>query len=298
MAPDLLGTMIYHRPVLAQAAVEALITDPSGTYVDATFGGGGHSRLILERLSTRGHLIGIDQDPEAPLTAISDARFAPVRANFRHLKALLENMGISTLNGLLADLGVSSHQLDTPSRGFSYRAEAPLDLRMDPTTGLPAYQWIPLQSEEYLANLLRNYGDLPLAKRLAKALLLGQPQTTTDLQTILRAVYGPKASKYLAQTFQALRIAINDELNALQDLLEAATELIQPHGRLVILTYHSGEARPLKALYQKPLREDPIYGHRKYTWKLIYKKRPSPEEIHENPRSRSAILWVLQKLSL
>jgi len=290
--------MTYHRPVLAQAAVEALITDPAGVYVDATFGGGGHSRLILARLHPHGHLIGIDRDPDAPFSAISDPRFTPLRANFRDLKALVERLGFSTITGLLADLGVSSHQLDTPQRGFSYRVQAPLDLRMDPTTGLPAYQWIPLQSEETLATILRNHGDLPRAKRLARILLLKRPQTTTDLAAILQSVYGPKAPGYRAQVFQALRIAINDELNALKALLEAATDLIRPHGRLVILTYHSGEARLLKPLYQKPIREDPLYGQHQYAWKLICKKHPSSEEIQENPRSRSATLWVLEKLSL
>ncbi len=290
--------MIYHRPVLAQAAVEALITDHAGVYVDATFGGGGHSRLILARLHPLGRLIGIDRDPNAPFSAISDPRFTPLRANFRDLEALLGRLGISSITGLLADLGVSSHQLDAPQRGFSYRVEAPLDLRMDPTTGLPAYEWLPLQSEDTLATILREYGDLPQAKRLARMLLLKRPQTTTDLVTLLQSVYGPRAFAYRAQVFQALRIAINDELNALQALLKAAAVLIRPHGRLVILTYHSGEARYLKPLYQRPIREDPIYGHHQYAWKLICKKRPSHEEIQENPRSRSATLWVLEKLSL
>lgn len=290
--------MIYHRPVLAQAAVEALVTDPAGVYVDATFGGGGHSRLILERLHAHGRLIGIDRDPDAPFSGISDPRFTPLRANFRDLKALVERLGFSAITGLLADLGVSSHQLDTPQRGFSYRVEAPLDLRMDPTTGLPAYEWLPLQSEDTLATILRHHGDLPRAKRLARILLLKRPRTTTDLAAILQSVYGPKAFAYRAQVFQALRIAINDELNALKALLEAATDLIRPHGRLVILTYHSGEARLLKPLYQKPIREDPLYGQHQYAWKLICKTHPSSEEIQENSRSRSATLWVLEKLSL
>ena len=288
--------MTYHRPVLAQAAVEALITEPGGTYVDVTFGGGGHSRLILERLSPEGRLLGIDQDPEAPLFELVDPRFIPVRANFRHLLQLLAERGIEEIDGLLADLGVSSHQLDTVERGFSYRAEAPLDLRMDPSAGVPAYVWLAQQSEEALITLFRAYGDLPQAHRLARAIRLHRPNTTTDLRNLAQAVYGYKAPAYLSQIFQALRIAINDEMGAMEALLQAATKVIRPQGRLVVLTYHSGEARLLKSLYQTPLAHDPIYGHYHYAWKLHNKLRPSQQEIQENPRSRSATLWILEKL--
>ncbi len=292
------GAMRYHQPVLAVKAVEALVTDPDGVYVDATFGGGGHSRFILERLSPQGRLLAIDQDPEAPFHAISDPRFIPLRANFRDLRVLLRELGLSSMSGLLADLGVSSHQLDTGERGFSFRVKAPLDLRMDPTRGIPACEWLPLQSETHLTTLLREYGDLPQAHRVARAILHRRPQTTTDLRDLLYSVYGSRASTYLAQAFQALRIAINDELTALDALLRAASETIPPDGRLVVLTYHSGEARRIKALYQNPQYMDPVYGHQHYTWKLLHKLRPSLEEIRENPRSRSATLWALQKLPL
>jgi 16S rRNA (cytosine1402-N4)-methyltransferase len=298
MVAGVFGAMTYHRPVLAREAVEALITDPNGVYVDATYGGGGHSRLILSRLGEKGRLIAIDQDPEAPFSDIEDARFTAVRANFRHLRALLESRGVKAIQGLLVDLGVSSHQLDTPERGFSYRAEGPLDLRMDPTKGLPAYEWLRRQSEESLTRILREYGDLPRAHRLAQALLHRSPQTTSELRAVVEAIYGHKALTYMAQTFQALRIALNDEMSALEELLRAATEVTLPYGRLVGLTYHSGEARRIKALYQTPLRIEPLYGHRHYAWKLLHKQRPSPEEIQENPRSRSATLWVLEKLPL
>jgi len=288
--------MTYHRPVLAQAAVEALVTDPGGTYVDATFGGGGHSRLILERLAPEGRLLGIDQDPEAPLFELTDPRFIPVRANFCQLLQLLAERGVQEINGLLADLGVSSHQLDTAERGFSYRMEAPLDLRMDPTTGLPAYAWLAGQSEETLTALFREYGDLPQAHRLARAIRLHRPYTTTDLRNLAQAIYGYKAPAYLSQIFQALRIAINDELGALEELLRAATKVIRPQGRLVVLTYHSGEARRIKSLYQTPLAHDHIYGHYRYAWKLLDKIHPTQQEIAENSRSRSATLWTLEKL--
>ncbi len=288
--------MTYHRPVLAQTAVEALITEPGGTYVDATFGGGGHSRLILERLSAEGRLLGIDQDPEAPLFELVEPRFIPVRANFRHLLQLLAERGIEEIDGLLADLGVSSHQLDTAGRGFSYRAEAPLDLRMDPSTRVPAYVWLAQQSEETLITLFREHGDLPQAHRLAQAICLHCPYTTTDLRNLAHAVYGYKAPAYLSQIFQALRIAINDEISALEELLRGATKVIRPRGRLVVLTYHSGEARRVKTLYQTPLAYDPIYGHHRYAWKLLNKIYPTQQEIEENPRSRSATLWILQKL--
>jgi 16S rRNA (cytosine1402-N4)-methyltransferase len=205
---------------------------------------------------------------------------------------------VKAIQGLLVDLGVSSHQLDTPERGFSYRAEGPLDLRMDPTKGLPAYEWLRRQSEESLTRILRAYGDLPRAHRLAQALLHRSPQTTLELRAVVEAIYGPKALTYMAQTFQALRIALNDEMSALEELLRAATEVTLPYGRLVGLTYHSGEARRIKALYQTPIRIEPLYGHRHYAWKLLHKQRPSPEEIQENPRSRSATLWVLEKQPL
>lgn len=288
--------MTYHQPVLAQTAVNALVSKPSGTYVDATFGGGGHSRLILERLSAEGRLLGIDQDPEAPLFELVDPRFIPVRANFRHLLQLLAERGIAEIDGLLADLGVSSHQLDTVERGFSYRAEAPLDLRMDPTTGMPACTWLVQESEQTLTALFREYGDLPQAHRLARAICLHRPHTTTDLRNLAQSIYGYKASAYLSQIFQALRIAINDEMGALEELLRGATKVIRLQGRLIVLTYHSGEARRIKTLYQTPLAYDPIYGHHRYAWKLLSKIYPTQQEIAENPRSRSATLWILQKL--
>jgi 16S rRNA (cytosine1402-N4)-methyltransferase len=290
--------MSYHQPVLAQAVVQALVTDPNGLYVDATFGGGGHSQGLLDSLGREARLIAIDQDPEAPFEALSDPRFIPLRANFRELSGLLQKQGITHITGLLADLGVSSHQLDTAERGFSYRREGLLDLRMNPTAGFPAHAWLRQQSHETLTELLRRYGDLPRAKALADLLLCELPQTTSALRHLVEKFYGFRAKAYLPQVFQALRIGVNDELGALQDLLEAATCHVRPGGRLVVLTYHSGEARLIKALYQTPAHVDVLHGKKLYDWHLIQKIRPSQTEILQNPRSRSATLWILECQSI
>lgn len=288
----------YHQPVLCQEAAQALVTDPAGVYVDATFGGGGHSRAILARLGPEGQLFGLDQDPDAPLDCLQDARFHPLRGNFRDLGLLLSAQGVAALTGLLADLGVSSHQLDTAERGFSYRFEAPLDLRMNPQEGAPAWAWLSWQKEETLAHHLRVYGDLPHSRKLARAIQRAwRPGFTTwDLAEAARQVYGAKAPRYLPQVFQALRIALNAELEALQALLTWCTQAIRPGGRLVVLTYHSGEARLVKALYQQPAQEDLTTGHKTYNWRKLAVLRPSQEERLANPRSRSAQLWILEKL--
>lgn len=288
----------YHTPVLLEAAVGGLVWDPAGLYVDATFGGGGHSREILRRLTLEGRLIGIDKDPEAPLETIEDVRFVGVRGDFRDLEGILHQRGIVRVSGILADLGVSSHQVDTIPRGFSYRGDAPLDLRMDPTQGMPAWEWLGQQREQDLAFLLRSYGDLPRSQRLAGVILRHwQPYfTTQQLVTCARAVYGSRASDYLAPLFQALRIAINDEFGALQALLTAADRLIVPGGRLVVLTYHSGEVRRLRAHLRQPAWIDQITGQYALAWRLLHKVSPSPEEVARNPRSRSAILWIAEKV--
>lgn len=288
----------YHQPVLCEAAVEALVSDPDGVYVDATFGGGGHSRAILARLGPASQLFALDQDPEAPLDSIQDPRFYPLRGNFRDLEVLLKPYGVSTVTGLMADLGVSWHQIDTPERGFSYRFEAPLDLRMNPYQGVPAWEWLSWQEEETLAHYLRAYGDLPRSRKLARAIQRGwRPGfTTRDLAEAAHATYGHQAPRYLAQVFQALRIALNGELEALEALLAWATRATKPGGRLVILTYHSGEARLLKNLYHQPVTEDPCTGHKTFAWQKVAVHRPAQEEVRSNPRSRSAQLWILKRL--
>lgn len=288
----------YHIPVLLQESVEALVTDPSGIYVDATFGGGGHSRAILARLTAGGRLLAIDQDPDVPAHAIQDPRFTFLKGNFRHISSLLRQHGIEKVTGILADLGVSSHQIDTPERGFSFKREALLDLRMNPQEGLPARVWIAQQNEETLADILRVYGDLPKSRRLARAILqsVHPAFTTTELADCARNVYGREADKYLPQLFQAIRIVVNDELSALEAFLKAAESLLIPGGRLVVLTYHSGEVRRVKERYQHPAHEDPLTGQKTYNWRLVQRGFPAPAEIQHNPRGRSAQLWVLEKL--
>lgn len=291
-------TFAYHIPVLVEAVVEGLITDPSGIYVDATFGGGGHSRTILARLSSQGRLYAIDKDPDAPLSKVRDTRFTGIRGDFRHIRVHLEKEEVRKVHGILADLGVSSHQVDVGERGFSYRVEAPLDLRMDYTRGEPGHLWLGKQHPSKLAELLRMYGDLPKSRRLAEEILrrwhIGF--TTGELLLCARRVYGRYSDAYLAPLFQALRIAINDEMGALEALLEAAGELIMPGGRLVLLTYHSGEVKRVKAALRQPQHEDPVTGQRTFRWKLLHKHTPSAEEIQQNPRSRSAILWIAERL--
>ncbi|MCS7297111.1 MAG: 16S rRNA (cytosine(1402)-N(4))-methyltransferase RsmH [Bacteroidia bacterium] len=287
----------YHVPVLCDEAVEGLITDLDGIYVDATYGGGGHARAILKKLSGKGRLYAIDKDPAAPLSVLQDERFQGIRGDFRDIKELLARWEVERVHGILADLGVSWHQLDTPERGFSYRWIAPLDLRMNPSIGEPAWVWIGKQTISSLAKILRLYGNLPKSHRLAKAILKNWHSefTTGELVACAEAVFGPKASHYSAPLFQAIRIAVNAELEALERLLRAAEALIVPGGRLVILTYHSGEARLVKAFIRTPYRWDPVTGHQQFQWRLLRKVRPSPTEVARNPRSRSAILWVAEK---
>lgn len=289
---------VYHVPVLLEEAMDGLITNPAGVYVDVTFGGGGHSRAILERLEPEGRLFGIDKDPEAPLHSLTDERFQGIRGDFRFLEELLEAWQVKEVAGILADLGISSHQVDTPARGFSYRWNAPLDLRMNPRAGEPAWAWLKRQHPETLAELLRAYGDLPKSRQLAETILKHwQPEFSThQLTECAYKVYGRKAEEFLSPIFQALRIAINDEFAALEALLEAAYKLLSPYGRLVVLTYHSGEARILKKHLHKPAEENLVTGWKRPRWKLLAKKTPSPAEIEVNPRSRSATLWVIERI--
>ncbi|MCS7162771.1 MAG: 16S rRNA (cytosine(1402)-N(4))-methyltransferase RsmH [Bacteroidia bacterium] len=300
MAAEVLGELekTYHTPVLLAEVVEGLVTAPEGLYVDATFGGGGHSRAILARLGPKGRLIGLDCDPEAPLDSLQDPRFMPLRGNFRQLGALLAEYGIQDVTGILADLGVSSHQLDTPQRGFSYRWAAPLDLRMNPKEGQPAWAWLLRESVETIAECLRKYGEVPHSRRLARRLkaALYPYFSTQDLRACVEAVYGPAAHRHLAPVFQALRIALNDELNALAEFLAQTTTLLRRGGRLVLLTYHSGEVRLVKAHQRQLEWADPITGARTYAWRLLAKFRPSPQEKAANPRSRSATLWILERV--
>jgi 16S rRNA (cytosine1402-N4)-methyltransferase len=300
-------------PVLYKAVVEGLITDPAGCYVDATIGGGGHAAALLDALAPEGRLIGIDRDPEAleavrhRLTqALAEGRLQLLQGNFADLEPLLDALGIGWIDGLLLDLGVSSHQLDKAARGFSFQAEGPLDMRMDPSGGGPTAQQLLMRwSLQELAEVLRRFGEEPRALKLARAIYEARPiPTTKALAEIVRREVPPKeAAKTLARVFQALRIAVNDELRALEQVLEAATRRIRPGGRLAVISYHSLEDRRVKRFLRygnlegQPLRD--VYGQLQTPWRPLTRRpiRPSDDEIAANPRARSARLRLAERLA-
>ena len=306
--------MTYHRPVLLSESVAGLVHDPAGTYLDLTFGGGGHSRAILERLGG-GRLIAFDQDPDAAANVVgSDAvgsdAVGPdltfILANFRHAPKYLRLHGIKHVDGILADLGVSSHQFDVPDRGFSTRFEADLDMRMDTTAERTAQQVLNTYSESELHRILGLYGEVRNARTLAQAISaarVAQPlRTVEELKKVLRR-WAPRGreAKYYAQVFQALRIEVNDELEALRAMLRAAPDLLKPGGRLAVISYHSLEDRLVKNLIQTgnlagELHQD-FYGNVIKPLKAVNRKpiTPSPEELAENPRARSAKLRIAEK---
>lgn len=297
----------YHVPVLLEESIEALVTNPDGIYIDCTFGGGGHSRRILEALSPKGHLFGVDRDPDArDHCDISDDRFTFVRSNFRHIHQFMQFYGITQVDGVLADLGLSSHHLDDESRGFSFRFDAPLDMRMNKSGGKTAAQLIEELRQEELGAVIANYGELKGSYRIATLLKAaseqGQLKSIQDLLTTVAPVIPERDKKSLAKLFQALRIAVNDEIGALEQLLREGTNLLRPEGRFVIITYHSLEDRPVKNFFRsgnisgerqtdrfgvpitpiKPLQSKPIL--------------PTAAEEAQNPRSRSAKLRIAIKL--
>jgi len=301
----------YHVPVLYKAVVEGLVTNPAGCYVDATIGGGGHAAALLEALSPEGRLIGIDRDPEALeaaacrlAQALAEGRLRLVQGNFADLEALLDSLGVELIDGLLLDLGVSSHQLDKAARGFSFQAEGPLDMRMDPSKGPTAQQLLMRWSPQELAEVLRRYGEEPRAAKLARAICEARPVTTTAaLAEIIRREVPPKeATKTLARVFQALRIAVNDELQALEQVLEAATRRVRPGGRLAVISYHSLEDRRVKRFLRygnlegRPVRD--VYGQLVAPWRPLTRRpiRPSNDEVAANPRARSARLRLAERM--
>ena len=296
----------YHVPVMLKEAVDALSIVPDGIYVDCTFGGGGHAREILSRLNEKGRLIAFDQDADAKNNIPADTRILFIPHNFRHLSKFLRLHQIQYVDGILADLGVSSHQFDEPSRGFSIRYDAPLDMRMDQHASLTAADIIQQSSAEQLQLIFQEFGEVTNAKTLAK--LLSSHSAHSAIKTIeeLKAVIAPvvkgNPNKYLAQVFQALRIAVNDEMGALKDLLGQAAEVLKPGGRIAIITFHSIEDRMVKQYFKsgdESKREaDPVYGTTVSSpFNPIYKKPidPEPEEVMNNPRSRSARLRVAVK---
>ena len=297
----------YHIPVLLKESIEGLNIDPQGTYVDVTFGGGGHSRQILKKLKT-GKLIAFDKDPDTNPLLISDPRFTFIRHDFKFIKNYLSHLDVVPVNGILADLGVSSHQFDTRERGFSYRFDADLDMRMDPDIEVSAQDIINTYSEEELHRIFGMYGEIKNAKTLAARIVKARSEafikTTSNLVDIINScvMRGDDRKKYTGQVFQALRITVNDELNSLKKLIEAAAEVLIPGGRLVVITYHSLEDRIVKNYIKAGnftgKTETDLYGNLHVPFRQVNRKpfEPSEKEIGENIRARSAKLRIAEKL--
>jgi 16S rRNA (cytosine1402-N4)-methyltransferase len=297
----------YHIPALLEESITGLNIDPAGIYVDATFGGGGHSRAILEKL-TSGRLIAFDRDIEAQVNIPPNKNFLLVHHDYVHLKKYLRYLEINEVSGILADLGISSHQVDTAERGFSFRFDAPLDMRMDAQIPKTAADLLNQFDEAELQQIFSEYGEVKNAKTLSRAIITGRRigplKTTGQLLKIAETVLPHKESlkKYAAPVFQALRIAVNDELNALRSFLQQSYEVLKPGGRLAVITYHSLEDRIVKKFLQESEGEDmqtsAIYGKNTEKWKLISRKPmiPSDFEINNNPRSRSAKLRIAEKI--
>lgn len=295
----------YHQPVMAAECVEALAIQPAGVYVDVTFGGGGHSHLILEALGTEGRLFGFDQDPDAVQNVPADPRFVLVQQNFRFLKRFLKLHGIKEVDGILADLGVSSHQLDEAERGFSYRFEAALDMRMNQADEYSAATVLNFASADTLQRIFSMYGEVRNSKTLAEHIVSARQtrplQTIGDLLGVLEPLIRGNRLRYLSQVFQALRIEVNDEMGALADMFSQAYEILKPGGRLVVLSYHSIEDRVVKNFLKTGNADGEVqkdfYGNifRPYSFPDNKMSQPSEEEIRRNPRSRSAKLRVGEK---
>jgi 16S rRNA (cytosine1402-N4)-methyltransferase len=296
---------VYHQPVMVQAVVEGLQIHPHGIYVDATFGGGGHARAILEKLRPGGHLFAFDQDGEAEKEAskITSPLFTFIRANTRFIKRFLTYHQLEKVDGLIADLGVSSHQIDVPERGFSTRWEGPLDMRMDQDSILTAAHIIHTYSYEALKRLFYSYGELRAAPLLAKAIVQAREKRKIETTESLKEVVLPFASfrhraKFLARVFQSLRIEVNDELGALQALLEQSTSLLKTQGRLAVIYYHSLDGRLVKRFIKTGNFEGRLdtdwYGNPLRPFIPIFKKAMAPDvaELAANPRARSAKLWI------
>jgi 16S rRNA (cytosine1402-N4)-methyltransferase len=286
--------------------MELLAIRPSGTYVDVTFGGGGHSRELLNHLGPEGRLFAFDQDPDAAANAPEDPRFTLIPANFEHLQRFLRAHGVKQVDGILADLGVSSHQFDAAQRGFSIRESGPLDMRMNPQVGLPVRAWLETIEPGDLARVLAIYGEVAQPMRIAKAILTardgGLLNTTADLVAAVEPLAPRgKGHKGLAQVFQALRIEINRELAVLETLLEQGLELLAPQGRFVVMSYHSLEDRRVKVFFREGKlvgeADRDLYGNRLVPFDLITRKAivPSAEEVGRNPRARSAKLRAAEK---
>jgi 16S rRNA (cytosine1402-N4)-methyltransferase len=300
---------IYHVPVLLQEVINALRIDSSGIYVDCTFGGGGHSAAILKKLNKHGKLIAFDQDEDANKNLPADDRLIFVPHNFRHLQRFLRYHKIPKVNGILADLGVSSHQFNAAERGFSTRFNAPMDMRMNRGEKKDAVHIINNYSEEKLHRLFEKYGEVTNAKTLARLIVgLRKSQllnTINEFKSALYPVVKGNPEKYFAQVFQALRIEVNDELGALKEMLQQATDVLEDGGRIAVITFHSLEDRLVKIFFKNgnfdEEQKNDLYGTlRKNDLKVITKKPivPSQQEIKVNPRSRSAKLRIAEKIKV
>lgn len=298
--------MAYHLPVLAAESIEALKINPAGAYVDVTYGGGGHARLILQHLGDKGRLFGFDQDEDALQNALDDERFTFVQSNFRYLKRFLRLHGAKKVDGILADLGVSSHQLDEATRGFSYRFDAQLDMRMNQEDERTAAEIVNTYAVEDLQRVFSEYGEVrnsrTLAQRIAEERKARPIQSVSDLLTIMEPLIRGQRLRYLSQVFQALRIEVNDEMGALREFLEQSLEVLAPGGRLVIITYHSLEDRLVKNFLKTGNAEGAVksdfYGNISRPFKVITKNpiEATEVEIEQNPRARSAKLRVGEKV--
>lgn len=296
----------YHIPVLMKDSVDGLNIGSAGIYVDVTFGGGGHSREILSRLDADGHLYSFDQDADAEKNIINDNRLTFVRSNFRYLKNWMRYYGVDHIDGLLADLGVSSHHFDDESRGFSFRFDAPLDMRMNKRDGTTAADVVNTYDEERLADIFYLYGDLKNSRKIAAALVKARAahkiETTQDFISAVESLFRrEREKKDMAKLFQALRIEVNNEMTALKEMLRSATELLRPGGRLSVITYHSLEDRIVKNVMKTgnpegKMKQD-FFGRIETPFTLINNKviTPNDEELANNPRSRSAKLRIAEK---
>lgn len=297
---------IYHVPVLLDESINGMNLKPGGTYVDVTFGGGGHSKEILRRMNKDSRLFSFDQDEDAERNIVNDSHFTFVRSNFRYLHNFLRYYNVEGVDAILADLGVSSHHFDDSERGFSFRFEGNLDMRMNKRAGKTAADVINTYDEEQLANLFYLYGELKNSRKLAsvlvKARMQNPIQTIGEFLEIVKPLFGrEREKKELAKVFQALRIEVNQEMEALKEMLYAATEALNPGGRLVVITYHSLEDRIVKNLMKtgniEGKAEQDFFGNVQTPFKLVNNKVivPTDEEQTRNPRSRSAKLRIAEK---
>ncbi len=302
-----MSTPVYHIPALLQESINGLNIKEDGTYVDVTFGGGGHSRAIMEQLGERGRLLGFDQDLDTLRNKLNDSRFTFVHSNFSFLKNFIRYYDIEAVDGILADLGVSFHHFDDAERGFSFRQDSALDMRMNRRASIDARTVLATYSEEQLARLFYLYGELKQSRRIASAIVKarsnGEISTTGQLVELVSPfVRRSQEKKELAQVFQALRIEVNHEIDVLKSLLEQSLEILKPGGRLVVITYHSLEDRLVKNFMRSGNVDGKIdkdfYGRVSTPWRLVNNKViiASEAEVESNPRSRSAKLRIAEKL--